>query len=161
MFFTPYFFSHPSVDNPRLSGLFLDSRPGLPNRPIQMEIQYIPSVQAADAKGQVYARVALTSFPRGPQGDSVVLHRLTSYNKKALWDAVQAWREEGGASASGAINPLGGSSYTSTEPSGLALSPTSRPMIRRVAGRSLDPRLTFPVPGSWPWSTGPEITCGK
>lgn len=110
-FFTPYFFSRPSVDNPRLSGLFLDSRPGLPNRPIQMETQYIPSVQATDAKGQVYARVAPTSFPRGPQGDSPVLHRLTSYNKKALWDAVEAWFE-GGTPASGAIDPLDGSSYT-------------------------------------------------
>jgi len=110
-FFTPYFFSRPSVDDPRLAGMFLDSRPSGPNRAIQMETQYVPSVQAADAKGQVYARIAPTSFPRGPQGDSVVLHRVTSYNKKALWDAVQAWFE-GGPAASGAIDPRGGGSYT-------------------------------------------------
>jgi len=110
-FFTPYFFSRPSVDDPRLGGMFLDSRPSSPNRAMQMETQYVPSVQATDSKGQIYARIAPTSFPRGPQGDSVVLHRVTSYNKKALWDAVQAWFD-GGAPASGAIDPLAGSMYS-------------------------------------------------
>jgi hypothetical protein len=110
-FFTPYFFSGPSVDDPRLGGMFLDSRPSGPNRAMQMETQYVPSVQATDAKGQTYARIAPTSFPRGPQGDSVVLHRVTSYNKKALWDAVEAWFA-GGAPASGAIDPLAGRMYS-------------------------------------------------
>jgi hypothetical protein len=71
-----------------------------------METQYVPSVQSTDEKGQTYARIAPTSFPRGPQGDSVVVHRVTSYSKKALWDAVQAWFE-GGTQASGVIDPLG------------------------------------------------------
>ena len=105
-FFTPYFWSRASVDDPRLSGMFLDSRPSGPNRALQMETQYIPSVQATDKKGETYARIAPTSFPRGPGGDSVVVHRVTAYNKKALWDAVKAWFE-GGPSASGAIDPLG------------------------------------------------------
>ena len=103
-FFTPYFWSRGAVDDPRLSGMLLDSRPAEPNRALQMETQYIPSFQATDTKGEAYARVAPTSFPRGPEGDSVVLHRITVYNKKALWDAVQAWFE-GGAPASGAIKP--------------------------------------------------------
>jgi hypothetical protein len=34
------------------------------------------------------------------------VHRVTAYNKKALWDAVKAWFE-GGPPASGAIDPLG------------------------------------------------------
>jgi len=105
-FFTPYFWSRASVDDPRLGGMFLDTRPSRPNRPLQMETQYIPSVQSIDEKGQTYARIAPTSFPRGPQGDSVVVHRITSYSKKALWDAVKAWFE-GGPPASGAIDPLG------------------------------------------------------
>ena len=105
-FFTPYFWSRASVDDPRLAGMFLDTRPSQPNRALQMETQYIPSVQSVDAKGDTYARVAPTSFPRGPKGDSVVVHRVTSYNKKALWDAVKAWFE-GGPPASGAIDPLG------------------------------------------------------
>jgi len=107
-FFTPYFFSRATVDDPRLAGLFLDTRPSQPNRALQMETQYVPSVQCTDKKGETYARVAPTSFPRGPSGDSAVVHRVTSYNKKALWDDVEAWFE-GGPPASGAIDPLGAS----------------------------------------------------
>ena len=103
-FFTPYFFSHVTVDDPRLSGMFLDSRPSNPNRALQMETQYVPSVQATDKDGRIYARIAPTSFPGGPNGESVVVHRVTAYNKKALWDSVEAWFE-GGPPASGAIDP--------------------------------------------------------
>jgi len=103
-FFTPYFFSRATVDDPNLAGLFLDTRPSGPNRALQMETQYVPSVQSVDEKGQTYARIAPTSFPRGPQGDSAVVHRVTAYNKKALWDAVKAWFE-GGPPAGGVIDP--------------------------------------------------------
>ncbi|MFO7906145.1 MAG: hypothetical protein R6U98_26035 [Pirellulaceae bacterium] len=48
-FFTPYFFSRPSVDDPRVAGMFLDSRPSNPNRALQMETQYVPAAQATDA----------------------------------------------------------------------------------------------------------------
>lgn len=105
-FFTPYFWSHAVVANPRLSGMLLDTRPSQPNRALQMETQYIPSVQSIDAKGETYARIAPTSFPREPGGDSVVVHRVTSYSKKALWDVVKAWFE-GGPEVSGAIDPQG------------------------------------------------------
>jgi len=105
-FFTPYFWSRPSVDDPRLAGAFLDSRPANPNRALQMETQYIPSVLSTDKKGDVYARVARTFFPRGPKGESVAVHRVTAYNKKALWDAVKAWFE-GGPAVSGRIDPKG------------------------------------------------------
>lgn len=103
-FFTPYFWSRVTVDDPRLAGMFLDSRPSNPNRALQMETQYVPSVQATDKKGETYARIAPTSFPRGPRGDSVVVHRVTAYNKKALWDTVKAWFE-GGPPARGHIDP--------------------------------------------------------
>jgi hypothetical protein len=33
--------------------------------------------------------MSLTSFPRNLEGDSVVVHRMTAYSKKALWDAVR------------------------------------------------------------------------
>jgi len=103
-FFTPYFFSRVTVDDPNLAGMFLDSRPSNPNRALQMETQYIPSVQAKDKRGQMYTRIAPTSFPRGPQGDSAVVHRVTAYKKQALWDAVQTWFD-GGPPASGRIDP--------------------------------------------------------
>lgn len=110
-FFTPYFWTRAAVADPKLSGLFLDTRPAEPNRPLQMETQYIPSVQAVDKKGETYARIAPTSFPRGPVGKSVVVHQVTSYSKRALWDAVKAWFD-GGTPVSGAIDPLGAIVHT-------------------------------------------------
>ncbi len=50
-FFMPYFWSRPSVENPRLAGLFLDTRPSEPNKAVQMETQHIPAYLAKDAKG--------------------------------------------------------------------------------------------------------------
>jgi hypothetical protein len=101
-FFTPYFWSRAAVEDPRFSGLLLDSRPTNPNRALQMETQHVPSAQATDAKGETYARIAPTRFPAGPDGNSAVVHRIMSYNKRALWDDVKAWFD-GGAVASGAI----------------------------------------------------------
>jgi hypothetical protein len=112
-FFTPYFFSQVSVDDPRVAGMFLDSRPANPNRALQMETQYVPSVQATAEDGQIYARVAPTSFPRGAQGESAVVHRVTAYTKKALWDAVEAWFE-GGPPASGTIDPQASVAHSPT-----------------------------------------------
>jgi len=103
-FFTPYFWSRVTLDDPNLGGMFLDSRPSGPNRALQMETQYVPSVQSIDEKGETYARIAPTSFPRGPKGDSAVVHRVTAYNKKALWNEVKAWFE-GGPPASGVVDP--------------------------------------------------------
>ena len=105
-FFTPFFWSQSTLAEPRLSGMLLDSRPSNPNRALQMETQHIPSVQATDAKGDTYARVAPTLFPSDPKGESLLVHHVTSYNKTALWDAVKAWFE-GGPEASGAINTSG------------------------------------------------------
>jgi hypothetical protein len=51
----------------------------------------------------VYARIAPTSFPRGANDESIVVHRIMSYNKAALWDSVKSWFE-GGTPASGAID---------------------------------------------------------
>jgi hypothetical protein len=110
-FFTPYFWSRASAKDPRLSGLFLDSRPSRPNKPLQMETQYVPAFLSTDAKGKTYARIAPTSFPRNSNGDSVVVHRITAYSKVALWDAVKSWFE-GGPAASGAIDPKGASVHT-------------------------------------------------
>ena len=105
-FFTPYFWSHAALADPQLAGTLLDSRPAGPNKPLQMETQYVPAVQSADATGEIYARIAVTCFPRGPRGESVLLHRVTAYNKKATWDAVKKWFE-GGPPASGVIDPQG------------------------------------------------------
>ncbi|MBD3267047.1 hypothetical protein GF373_10300 [bacterium] len=105
-FFTPYFWSKAYVNDPAIAGLLLDSRPAGPNRHLQMETQYVPSVQAQDEKGETYARIAPTFFPYGPEGESAVVHRITAYNKDALWNPVENWFD-GGPAASGAISPEG------------------------------------------------------
>ena len=105
-FFTPYFWSSASVEHPEMAGLMLDSRPSDPNKALQMETQHVPSVQAVDAKGDTYARVAPTSFPRNAERDSALVHRLTAYDRVALWDSVKAWFD-GGPAASGAIDAKG------------------------------------------------------
>ncbi|MGQ9589153.1 MAG: hypothetical protein ACUVYA_02535 [Planctomycetota bacterium] len=110
-FFTPFFWSRAAVEDPRLEGLLLDSRPSDPNRALQMETQHIPAVLAADAKGETYARIAPTRFPREANGDSIVVHRVTSYDKKALWEAVKAWFE-GGPEASGRVREDGAVVHT-------------------------------------------------
>ena len=83
-FFTPYFWSRASVDEPKLSGLFLDTRPSEPNKAVQMETQHVPASRPRTRKGDTYARVAPTSFPRGPTGDSPLVHRITAYNEGAV-----------------------------------------------------------------------------
>jgi len=106
-FFTPFFWSRHAIDEPLFRGMLLDSRPSEPNRSLQMETQYIPCVLAVRPDGDTYARVAPTLFPCGTDRESVVIHRITSYNKDALWGAVKQWFE-GGSPASGAINAESG-----------------------------------------------------
>jgi hypothetical protein len=103
-FFLPYFWSRPSVDKPSLAGLFLDTLPSEPNKAVQMETQHIPAYLSKDSKGDTYARVTPTLFPGKPDRDAVLIHRITAYNKAALWDSVQAWFN-GGPAASGEIDP--------------------------------------------------------
>ncbi|HMS15287.1 MAG TPA: hypothetical protein PKA37_00500, partial [Planctomycetota bacterium] len=102
-FFTPFFFSSVTVEQPELAGLFLDSRPANPNRALQMETQWIPAVVGELSDGRKVARTAPTRFPIDEQGESVLVHRITSYRKEALWGAVDAWFR-GGPVASGRVD---------------------------------------------------------
>ena len=109
-FFLPYFWSRASTENPALGGLFLDTRPSDPNKAVQMETQHIPARMATDARGDVYARIAPTRFPRNPEGDAPLIHRITAYNRAALWDGVEAWFN-GGPEVSGKIDPQASSMH--------------------------------------------------
>ncbi len=102
-FFTPYFWSRNAVNDSRFIGQLLDSRPSNPNRALQMETQHIPSAQGTDANGVTYARITPTQFPSDADGNSTLVHHVTSYNKSALWDSVQTWFT-GGAVATGQVN---------------------------------------------------------
>jgi hypothetical protein len=105
-FFTPYFWSHTTVREPRLAGQLLDSRPVDPNRAVQMETQYTPCRLASDGGGHWYARIAPISFPRDERGTSVLVHQDTAYDQSALYDSVAAWFA-GGSSSKGVIEPGG------------------------------------------------------
>jgi hypothetical protein len=110
-FFLPYFWSKPTVENPKLAGLFLDTRPSEPNKAVQMETQHIPAYIGKDAKGDLYARVAPTQFPGKQEGEAPLIHRITAYSKAALWDGVKAWFN-GGPAVSGDIDPQAASIHT-------------------------------------------------
>ncbi|MFO0823858.1 MAG: hypothetical protein U0792_12210 [Gemmataceae bacterium] len=84
--------------------MFLDTRPSDPNKAVQMETQHIPAYTATDAKGDTYARVAPLQFPAKADGDAPLIHRITAYNRAALWDGVQAWFD-GGKEVSGVVDP--------------------------------------------------------
>ncbi len=110
-FFLPSFWSRPSVEDPKLGGLFLDSRPSEPNKAVQMETQHIPAYIAKDAKGDSYARIAPTQFPATTDGEAPLVHRITAYSKAALWDGVQAWFD-GGEAVSGEFDQDAASVHT-------------------------------------------------
>jgi len=102
-FFLPFFWSRPTVTQPHLAGLFLDSRPSDPNKAVQMETQHVPASLGRDKNGTMYARVAPTQFPGASDTNVPLIHRITAYSKAALWDDVEAWFA-GGPEASGRID---------------------------------------------------------
>ena len=105
-FFTPNFWAHNGIKNPKLAGQLLDTRPMDPNMAVQMETQYIPCRVAMDRKGDSYARISPTSFPRNFGDDSALITNSSSYNKSALWESVSNWFA-GGSASSGEINSQG------------------------------------------------------
>ena len=110
-YFQPNFWSAPTIDKPDLNGMFLDTKPSEPNKAVQMETQHIPAFIATDAKGDSYARIAPVQFPGTPDAETPLVHRMTAYNKAALWDNVQAWFD-GGKEASGVIDPVHSATHT-------------------------------------------------
>ncbi len=100
-FFTPYFWNRPAVKHARLVGKLLDSRWSIANKAFQMETQYLPAAISKIRTG-TYARLGQVSFPANSQGNAVLLNRLTSYSRQALWDPVKAWFN-GGPAVSGRI----------------------------------------------------------
>ncbi|MGL6095164.1 MAG: hypothetical protein ACRC7O_05090, partial [Fimbriiglobus sp.] len=103
-FFVPYFWSKPTAEKPELGGLFLDARPSDPNKAVQMETQHVPAYIGRDATGTSYARVAPTQFPAAAGQAAPLIHRITAYNRAALWDGVEKWFD-GGKEVSGTIDP--------------------------------------------------------
>lgn len=103
-YFAPHFWTRHATERPELAGKLLDAAPANPNRALQMETQYIPSFQAVDSTGNTFAKVAPTRFPTARDGTTELVHRITSYRKRALWDQVADWFA-GGEPADGKILP--------------------------------------------------------
>jgi hypothetical protein len=109
-FFTPFFWSESAAERPELADMLLDSRPSDPNKAFQMETQWVPATLSAIVGGngegerRTFARVAPMSFPVDAEGRTVVLHRLSTYSRAAISDAVRVWFA-GGPAPSGAFDP--------------------------------------------------------
>lgn len=93
-FFLPEFFSRPSIEEQKMAGQFLDSRPSNPDRSLSMETQYIPAFISKSEDGETYARIAPVLYPKTNDATPLA-HQVQSYPKAPLWDAVQAWFREG------------------------------------------------------------------
>jgi len=106
-FVLPYFFSEPSVREPRTAGRFLDSCPARQNRQHAMETQHIPWAEATDEQGIRYGRMGVTTLPARPKGTAPVMHRLTAYNRDALWNRVKDWLDGKGEPADSVIDAAG------------------------------------------------------
>ena len=98
-----------------------------------METQHIPAYLSNDAKGDSFARVAPTRFPGKTDGDSVLVHRITAYNKAALWNGVQAWFD-GGEAVSGALDAKAASVHRFSGKGGATwqIYPPSTPREKKV-----------------------------
>lgn len=110
-FFTPYFWSKASTQDPSKAGMFLDSRSSEPNRAVQMETQHVPAMVAKDKEGTMFARIAPTHFPGQVGKDSLLIHRSTAYGIGALWDPMIDWFG-GGKASTGRINEAASSTHT-------------------------------------------------
>ncbi|MCP4747747.1 MAG: hypothetical protein GY874_16660 [Desulfobacteraceae bacterium] len=83
-------------DYPFDYGRGLDARPGNMGGGA-MEINTVPYYAATDATGTLYTKIPQLQFPVDSQGRSLLVRDVTYYSKAALYDAVEAWRENGPA----------------------------------------------------------------
>lgn len=102
-FFLPTFWTRPVLEDPRLEGLFLDTRPSDPEVGFGVELAETPALIAYD-DDVPYARVLPLQYPRTSEGRSLIFHRPTVYTAAALSNRVADWFA-GGPVAPTAIAP--------------------------------------------------------
>ena len=83
-FFTPYFWSRISLNNPEMARRGLDSRPGSNGGHVAMEVGSTPRFLSADNGCVVYSRIPIMQFPADEKGQTVLVHNVTRYSKQAL-----------------------------------------------------------------------------
>ncbi len=104
-FYTPSTWSRISRQYPPAAARGLDTRPGLVTGGA-IEINTVPRMVAADAKGVSYTRIPRLQFPVDKDGHTVLIHNLTHYSKDALYSQVERWMN-GGEVPTGAFDSLG------------------------------------------------------
>jgi len=96
-FYTPATWSRISRRHPPAVARGLDARPGLVTGGA-IEINTVPRMLAADARGTEYSRIPRLQFPADAQGRTVLLHQMAHYSKDALYRQVERWLAGGEAS---------------------------------------------------------------
>ena len=96
-FFLPSFWTEPVLQDPRLEGLFLDTRPSEPNVGFGIEHAGSPALISQDANGQTFAKVNSLQFPASDKDNAILLHQVSVYSPDALWKDVEKWFQGGPA----------------------------------------------------------------
>jgi len=93
-FYLPAAWSRMSQGYAPAVGRGLDALPGVADSGA-MEINTVPQLVSAAVDGATYAKIPQLQFPADRLGQTILMHNVTAYSKKALWDEVAAWMEGG------------------------------------------------------------------
>lgn len=104
-FYIPAIWSKLSRSYQPAVGRGLDALPGLADSGA-IEIGGVPQLVSESINGATYHRIPQLQFPVDKKGQTVLLHKMTAYSKKALWNQVQAW-VSGGTCPSGRFDSKG------------------------------------------------------
>lgn len=104
-FYLPVAWSRMSQHYPPAVGRGLDALPGIADSGA-MEINTVPQFVSKPVGGNTYAKIPLLQFPADKLGQTVLMHNVTVYSKRALWNQVAEWIA-GGPAPSGAFDADG------------------------------------------------------
>ncbi|HWD41307.1 MAG TPA: hypothetical protein VG944_20855 [Fimbriimonas sp.] len=104
-FYLPVAWSRMSRTYAPAVGRGLDTLPGVADSGA-IEVNTVPEFVSDPSAGATYARIPKLQFPADRQGRTLLMHKMTTYSKAALWNQVAAWAT-GGRPASGAFDPKG------------------------------------------------------
>lgn len=103
-FFLPTFWTEPTLNDPSLEGLFLDSRPSDPNIGFGIEHAQSPALISEDDDGNSYAKIERLQFPASNEDNSMLLSQISVYSPNALWNELESWFDGGTAVEPGVIS---------------------------------------------------------
>ena len=90
-FFLPTFWTDPVLEDPRLEGLFLDTRPSDRNLSLGIELAYSPAYVANSNNGLRYGRINPFQYPISSENKSLLMSNVQQYSRDALWYDMVAW----------------------------------------------------------------------